>query len=114
MNYFGREEVADVYIHAFRCCCFAFQVRKNMKYGADIADQPCKYQQIYFDALGGFSEPARCCIGTIAKRACKKINVPKSVVILSMTREISAILARGAASLALRRMVSREQSFIDC
>ena len=45
-------------------------------------------------------------------RAARILNIPKSVVILSISREISVILARGAASLALRRMIPRDHSFI--
>ena len=89
-------------------------VEKYDKYGADIADQPWKFQPLCFEALGGFSEPSRFCIGTIAKRAARNINVPKCVVIQSISREISVILARGAAWLALRRMIPRDHSFIDC
>ena len=139
----GGKKPADVYIYAFRKgSAYALDVTvaspfkagkvlrsaaqyhlaaadvaasdKYKKYRQDIADQPWKYQPLCFEALGGFDEPARLCIGSIAKRACKKINVPQAVVVQSMTREISAILARGAARLALRRMIPREQCFIDC
>ena len=44
------------------------------------------------------------------------INVTKSVVTQSIYEEISENLARGAgaASLALRRMIPRDHSFVDC
>ena len=84
------------------------------KYGVETADKAWKFVPVCFEALGGFSGRARMCIETIAKRAARNINVPKCVVIQCISREISAILARGAASLALRRMIPRDHFFIDC
>ena len=89
-------------------------LEKYDKYAEDINGQPWVFQPITFEALGGFSGPSRFCIATIAKRARDHINCPKAVCAQVMSREISVILARGAARLALRRMVPRDYFDAEC
>ena len=90
--------------------------QKYRDYADDITGKPWKYQPLGFEALGGFAEPSRCLIDTIAKRMRDHSTdgALRAATKLTMTRTISCIIARWGADLVMHRLQPKEQLDTDC
>ena len=88
---------------------------KYRDYRDAIVGQPWKFQPLAFEALGGFGDPARFLIDTIAKRKRDHSSDGglRAAVKRKITCLISCALARGAAELVTRKQQPKEQQSLD-
>ena len=86
---------------------------KYKKYAADLWKATFKFQPVPVEALGGVSHEMQCLVKTIARRAAREIGCTYAQTASIIFRDMSMILAKGLANLAIARLVPRDDCVID-